>query len=240
MMAGSIRVGASGFSYKEWLGVFYPAKLPGPQMLAYYAERLPTVEINYTFRQMPRREMLERWASQTPASFRFALKAPQRITHDARLRGVEESVERFAAAAAGLGERLGPVLFQLPPDFARDLELLHDFMEMLNGRLRAAFEFRNRSWFHDSVLQTLRDCGAALCIAESERLISPVARTASYVYVRLRKEDYGDEALSEWARRLRGFAEEAEEIYVYFKHEVAAPEIARRLSQLIDAGTYPR
>ncbi len=239
MMVGNIRVGASGFSYKEWLGVFYPPKLPGPQMLSYYAQRLPTVEINYTFRQMPRREMLERWASQTPASFRFALKAPQRITHEARLRGVGESVERFVAAAAGLGERLGPVLFQLPPDFARDVELLQDFMEMLKGRLRAAFEFRNRSWFHDSVLQTLRDGGAALCIAESEKLISPMKRTASHVYVRLRKEDYGDEALSEWAARLRRFAEEAAEIYVYFKHEVAAPELASRLSQLVHAEAYP-
>jgi uncharacterized protein YecE (DUF72 family) len=237
-MAPKIRIGASGFSYKEWLGTFYPPKLPGPKMLSYYAERLSTVEINYTFRAMPRRAMLERWAQQTPAHFRFALKAPQRITHFARLRGTAETTGFFVTTAAALGERLGPALFQLPPDFARDVPLLRDFIAMLDGRVRAAFEFRNRSWFDDdSALQALRDGGAALCIAESDRLASPVERTAPYVYVRLRKETYDEDALRQWAARLERVGEGAEEVFVYFKHETGAPELAARLGRLLDDST---
>jgi uncharacterized protein YecE (DUF72 family) len=236
-MAARMRIGASGFSYKEWLGSFYPGKLPAGRMLVYYAERLPTVEINYTFRAMPRRAMLERWASATPADFRFALKAPQRITHFARLRDTADSVGYFAETAAALGERLGPVLFQLPPDLARDDALLRDFLATLGGRLRAAFEFRNRSWFDDSVLQALSDGGAALCIAESDRLQSPVERTAPFVYVRLRKESYDEAALVQWAERLaRLGAAGADEVYVYFKHEVAAPALAARLTSLLADG----
>ncbi len=233
-MAAQVRIGASGFSYKEWLGVFYPPKLPGARMLAHYAERLPTVEINYTFRAMPRRAMLERWAGETPAHFRFALKAPQRITHLARLRNSTETVGYFAETAAALGERLGPALFQLPPDFGRDVPLLRDFLAILGTRLRAAFEFRNRSWFDDSVLQALSDGGAALCIAESERLSTPVERTAPYVYVRLRRESYDDAALAQWAQQLIRLGKDAGEAYVYFKHEIAAPELAMRLASLID------
>ena len=233
-MALQVRIGASGFSYKEWLGAFYPPKLPGPKMLAYYAERLPTVEINYTFRAMPRRAMLERWAEQTPAHFRFALKAPQRVTHFARLRNTGETVGFFADTAGALGERLGPVLFQLPPDFSRDVGLLREFIAMLGGRVRAAFEFRNPSWFDgDAALQALSDGGAALCIAESDRLASPVERTAPYVYVRLRKETYDDEALREWSARLARVGEGAEEIFVYFKHETGAPDLAARLGRLL-------
>lgn len=238
MAAPQVRIGASGFSYKEWLGVFYPPKLPGARMLAYYAERLPTVEVNYTFRAMPRREMLERWAGETPAHFRFALKAPQRITHFARLRGVAESVGYFAETAAVLGERLGPALFQLPPDLGRDVALLRDFIATLGGRLRAAFEFRNRSWFDDSVLRALSDSGAALCVAESERLASPVERTAPYVYVRLRRESYDNAALAQWAARLVRLGEGASEVYVYFKHESAAPELAARLTSLLGDGSW--
>lgn len=232
-MAAKVRIGASGFSYKEWLGGFYPAKLPAARMLAYYAERLPTVEINYTFRAMPRRAMLERWAGQTPADFRFALKAPQRITHLARLRDTADSVGYFAETAATLGERLGPVLFQLPPDLTRDDGLLREFLAMLDGRMRAAFEFRNRSWFDSAVLKTLGDAGAALCIAESDRLQSPVERTASFVYARLRKESYEEAALVQWAARLRQLGDGADEIYVYFKHEAAAPALAARLTALL-------
>lgn len=232
-MAARVRIGASGFSYKEWLGSFYPATLPAVRMLAYYAERLLTVEINYTFRAMPRRAMLERWAGETPAGFRFTLKAPQRITHIARLRDTDDSAGYFAETAATLGARLGPTLFQLPPDMSRDDALLRDFLAMLGGRLRAAFEFRNRSWFDTAVLQILSDAGAALCIAESDRLQTPVERTAPFVYVRLRKESYDEAALAEWATRLRALGAEADEIYVYFKHEVAAPALAARLTSLL-------
>jgi uncharacterized protein YecE (DUF72 family) len=233
-MAGIIRIGASGFSYKEWLGNFYPPKLPGAQMLAYYAERLPTVEINYTFRAMPRRAMLEGWAAKTHGDFRFALKAPQRITHFARLRATKDSLDYFVDSAGVLGERLGPVLFQLPPDFKADLALLKDFLSEVDGRIRAAFEFRHNSWFDEATLATLHDGGAALCIAESDKMATPVERTARHVYVRLRKEGYDDSALELWAGRLRNFAREAAEIYVYFKHEVSAPSLAARLAKLVE------
>jgi len=234
-VAAQIRVGASGFSYKEWLGGFYPAKLPAAKMLPFYAERLSTVEINYTFRAMPKRSMLEGWSAKTPPDFRFALKAPQRITHFARLRGVSESLDYFIETAGALGGRLGPVLFQLPPDLARDDALLGDFVAQINGRVRAAFEFRHRSWFADAVLDLLRRADAALCVAESNKMESPVVRTAPHVYLRLRLEHYDDAALAAWAERIRTLAHDAQEVYVYFKHEAAAPDLAARLQRLLAA-----
>ena len=233
MRPAVIRIGTSGFSYKEWLGGFYPAKLAGPKMLPYYAERLSTAEINYTFRAMPRAAMLERWASMTPEHFRFALKAPQRITHLARLRGVEDTLAHFVSVSQALGERLGPVLFQLPPDFKRDVPLLVDFLAMLGARMRAAFEFRDRSWLDDAVFDALRAAGAALCIAESERLSTPLEQTAPYAYFRLRREDYDARALGAWAERLLRMAARCEELYVYFKHEQRAPGLALRLSEML-------
>ncbi len=176
MAKADILIGTSGFSYKEWLGGFYPQKLPATRMLEYYSERMPTVEINYTFRAMPKTTMLEGWASRTPASFRFALKAPQRITHFARLRDAKETTDTFIERASVMGERLGPALFQLPPDIKLDLPLLRDLLAILKGRIRAAFEFRNRSWFDDSVMTALADNGAALCIAETEKSRRPARR----------------------------------------------------------------
>jgi uncharacterized protein YecE (DUF72 family) len=231
-----IRIGASGFSYKEWLGHFYPEKLPGAEMLAYYAERLPTVEINYTFRRMPKAPMLEGWAKKTPPDFRFALKASQRITHFQRLRGIKEPLDYFIGIAGALGDRLGPVLFQLPPDLARDDALLTDFLGEVRGRVRAAFEFRNRSWFDDRVFEILRTNQAALCIAESEKFSSPIESTASHSYLRLRNETYDDAALEIWATRIRALAKSADEIYVFFKHESAAPDLAVRLTAMVTPG----
>jgi uncharacterized protein YecE (DUF72 family) len=232
-MSATIRIGTSGFSYKEWLGGFYPAKLPGPKMLAHYSQRLPTVEINYTFRAMPKREMLEKWAVQTPEHFRFALKAPQRITHFAKLKDVDNLVGHFAEVASSMGARLGPALFQLPPNFKRDVPLLRDFLAMLHGRLRPAFEFRDKSWFDDSVLAALREGGAALCIAESETIVSPVEVTAPFVYLRLRNEEYTAAESKQWAERISTMAAGAEEIYIFFKHETSAPDRAFRLRELL-------
>jgi uncharacterized protein YecE (DUF72 family) len=232
-MAAYIRVGASGFSYKEWLGKFYPARLAGAKMLTFYAERLPTVEINYTFRAMPRRAMLEGWAAKTPANFRFALKAPQRITHFARLRGTRETLDYFIETASALGERLGPVLFQLPPDFSRDDALLADFLGHVALRVKPAFEFRHPSWFDDAVFQLLREGGAALCVAETDQLTSPIIQTAPHVYLRLRKEAYDAGMLATWAEKIRRIAAGAQDIYIYFKHEAAAPELAATLTQLL-------
>jgi len=232
-MSAVIRAGASGFSYKEWLGGFYPAKLPAIEMLPFYAERLPTVEVNYTFRAMPRRSMLEGWAAKTPDSFRFALKAPQRITHFARLRGVEENLNHFIDTAQALGERLGPILFQLPPNLQRDDQLLKDFLVLIRGRAQTAFEFRNPSWFEDAVMDLLHRRDAALCIEESDKIASPVVRTADHVYLRLRKVEYDDAALADWAEKIHKLADGAREIYIYFKHEAAAPTLARRMLTLL-------
>jgi uncharacterized protein YecE (DUF72 family) len=232
-VAGEIRVGASGFSYKEWLGGFYPAKLAGAKMLEFYSTRLATVEINYTFRAMPRRSMLAGWVEKTPQNFRFALKAPQRITHFARLRGSRETLDYFIETASALGEKLGPVLFQLPPDLARDDALLDDFIAQLGSRVRAAFEFRHRSWFDETVLALLRRHQVALCVAESGKLSSPVAITAPFAYLRLRQEDYDDDALAAWAERIRRLTSGGQEAYIYFKHEAAAPELAAKLQTLL-------
>ncbi len=232
-----VRIGASGFSYKEWLGHFYPAKLAGAKMLAYYAERLPTVEINYTFRRMPKASMFEGWVTKTPPEFRFALKAPQRITHFSRLRDTAKSLDYFVEVAGALADRLGPVLFQLPPDLPRDDALLIDFLGELDGRVQAAFEFRNRSWFDDRVFEILRSSKTALCISESERLASPIECTASHAYLRLRMETYDDAALEVWAARIRAMARTADEIYIFFKHESAAPDLASRLSTMIDGSS---
>ena len=172
-MAAVIRIGASGFSYKEWLGAFYPAKLPGPRMLGFYAEKLPTVEINYTSRALPRRAMLEGWAAKTPDNFRFALKAPRRITHFARLRSTAETLDYFLATATALNERLGPILFQLPPDMECDPALLQAFLDQLAQRAQAAFEFRHVSWFNDDIYSLLRNYQAAFVITESATIKTP-------------------------------------------------------------------
>jgi uncharacterized protein YecE (DUF72 family) len=231
MPTSNIFIGTSGFSYKEWLGGFYPEKLPGAKMLEYYAERMPTVEINYTFRAMPSTKMLEGWSARTPAHFRFALKAPQRITHFARLRDAKETTDTFIERASVMGDHLAPALFQLPPDLKLDLPLLRDFLVILKGRIRSAFEFRNQSWFDDSVLSALHDNGAALCIAETDKLAAPLERTAPYVYVRLRREAYDDAALDAWARNLERLASDADKVFVYFKHESSAPALAQRLRE---------
>ncbi|MGH7916239.1 MAG: DUF72 domain-containing protein [Candidatus Binataceae bacterium] len=227
-----IRIGTSGFSYKEWLEGFYPAKLAGNKMLGFYAQRLPTVEINYTFRAMPRRTTLETWASQVPENFRFALKAPQRFTHYARLRVERDALDYFIATVSALGERLGPILFQLPPDFTCDTALLNEFLGRVDGRVRPAFEFRHPSWFNDTALEVMRRHDAALCIAESEKLTCPVVRTAPHLYLRLRKENYDEAQLEGWAERIRAHAN-ATEIYVFFKHETSAPELALRLAAMV-------
>jgi uncharacterized protein YecE (DUF72 family) len=232
-MAAVIRIGASGFSYKEWLGHFYPEKLPGTRMLAYYAERLPTVEINYTFRALPRRAMLEGWVAKTPDEFQFALKAPQRITHFARLRTSGDTLDYFLETAGALGRRLGPILFQLPPDMVCDMALLEAFMTQLARRVEAAFEFRNKSWFNDEVYRLLRAHRAAMVIAESATIKTPIVTTAPHVYIRLRMEAYDDPALMRWAEVLRELGAAAEAIYVFFKHEASAPELAMRLAQMV-------
>jgi uncharacterized protein YecE (DUF72 family) len=237
-----VRIGTSGFSYKEWVGSFYPPRTPGNKMLAYYAARMPTVEINYTFRAMPRPQMLEGWLRETPADFRFALKASQRITHHARLRNTEHDLDYFVSVARNLNGRLGPTLFQLPPGFKKDVPLLREFLAHLDGRLTAAFEFRDSSWFDDAVFSALGEATSAVCIAESEKLSTPVVLTAPYTYLRLRRETYDESGLAQWADGIADMDAQERDIYVYLKHELAAPGLASRLRAMVDQrlGTAPQ
>jgi uncharacterized protein YecE (DUF72 family) len=222
--------GASGYSFKEWKGGFYPADLKAEAMLGWYSARLPTVEINNTFYRMPRSDVLENWAKSTPPAFRFAIKASRRITHFAQLKvdAAAESVAFLYRTLDALGTKRGPVLFQLPPFLKKDLPRLVDFLALLPEGHRAAFEFRNDSWFTNDVYEALRSAGAALCLSEREdNAPPPLVETAPWGYVRLRLETYSDDALHLWAARLlqTGW----QEIYAYFMHEPTAPAYAQAL-----------
>jgi len=219
-----VLAGTSGFSYKEWKGSFYPEDLPAERMLAYYAERLPAVEVNNTFYRMPKPALLESWAAEVPAEFRFVLKASQRITHFKRLKEAGSEVEYFFGVASTLKERLGPALFQLPPNLKKDLPRLEGFLQTLPAGARAAFEFRHASWFEDDVFGALRARGAALCVAEDEELATPLVATADWGYLRLRRQDYDAGAVTAWAAKVK--AQPWTEAFVFFKHE--------------DAGSGPR
>lgn len=230
-------VGTSGYSYPEWKGRFYPAKFPANKMLGFYAERFRTVEVNNTFYRAPTARLLETWAGQVPEEFRFVLKAPQEITHVRRLAGAGEPVAALIETASVLGDRLGPVLFQLPPTLQKNLALLDDFL----GRMpacRAAFEFRHPSWFTEDVFELLRDHQAAMCVADAgDELDVPFVPTADWGYLRLRRPEYDDAALSEWAARLR--TQGWREAFVFFKHEDAGtgPRLAARLLELLANGS---
>jgi uncharacterized protein YecE (DUF72 family) len=222
--------GASGYSFKEWKGSFYPESMKPDGMLAWYAGRLPTVEINNTFYQMPKVSVLENWAKSTPEGFRFAIKASRRITHMARLKAdtAADSVAYLYKNLAALGAKRGPVLFQLPPFMKKDLPRLSEFLRLLPEGHAAAFEFRNASWFADDVYDALKGAGAALCLSEREdNAPPPLVETASWGYIRLRLETYLDGDLEQWARSLASTA--WREIYVYFMHEPTAPAYAQTL-----------
>ncbi|MFC5576503.1 DUF72 domain-containing protein [Lysobacter niabensis] len=223
-------VGASGYSYKEWKGSFYPETIKPDGMLAFYAQHLSTVEINNTFYQMPKASVLEHWSQAVPEVFRFAIKASRRITHDARLKAdaAADSVAYLYRTLETLGDRRGPVLYQLPPFLKKDLPRLQDFLGVLPAGHRAAFEFRHDSWFDDDVYAALQAAGAALCLSEREDdTPPPLVETASWGYVRLRLEEYSDTAFAQWAARLRSTA--WQDIHVYFMHEPTAPAYAQAL-----------
>lgn len=224
-------VGTSGYNYAEWKGSFYPDTISSKKMLPYYADRLPTVEINYTFYRMPTERLLRGWADATPGYFRFTLKAPRRITHDARLRECETVTSAFCEASATLGGRLAALLFQLPPSFKKDVSTLGGFLDALPPGARAAFEFRHASWHDDEVYACLRQHGQALCVADSGRLSTPVVTTADHAYFRLRDEGYEDTDIDRWAETIVGATTSCEQVFVYFKHEDrgTGPVFARRL-----------
>jgi uncharacterized protein YecE (DUF72 family) len=235
-MTAQLWVGASGYSYKEWKGSFYPDDIKPDAMLAFYAQRLPSVEVNNTFYQMPKASVLEHWAEATPEHFRFAIKASRRISHDARLKAdaAADSVDYLYRTLATLGAKRGPVLFQLPPFLKKDLPRLRDFLQVLPDDHRAAFEFRNASWFDDDVYAALKDAGAALCLSEREDdAPPPLVETAPWGYLRLRLEQYSDDDLAQWAQRLA--ATSWQDIHVYFMHESTAPPYAQTLLKLAAA-----
>jgi uncharacterized protein YecE (DUF72 family) len=229
-----VLVGTSGYNYPEWRGSFYPEKFSTDKMLAYYAERFPTVEINYTFYRLPTEKLLTGWAAGTPEHFSFTLKAPRRITHDAKLQRCEEITQAFCRAAGTLGAKLAVLLFQLPPTSKKDAGVLRDFAELLPDGIRAAFEFRHTSWFDGDVFEILRARNLALCIADSEKLSAPVEITADYAYFRLRDEGYQQADIERWAGIIRQLSG-VRDAFVYFKHEEQGlgPEFAKRLMALV-------
>jgi uncharacterized protein YecE (DUF72 family) len=233
----NILVGTSGWSYKEWKGSFYPAKLPAEEMLRFYAGRFPTVEVNNSFYRIPAERVLAGWAEQVPPGFRFVLKASRRITHNNRLNDEDGSLGYFLRAINPLGERLGPTLFQLPPTFKQDLDRLQSFLDKLPRRWRAAVEFRHESWFDDQVYDLLRARRVALVAVdedESEGPGSPLVPTASWGYARLRRSQYGETALEEWVGRLR--QQPWSEAYVFLKHEDGSPngpDAAARIQEIL-------
>jgi uncharacterized protein YecE (DUF72 family) len=229
----SFWIGTSGYNYPEWKGSFYPEKLPSAKMLPYYAERFPTVEINYTFYRAPNEKILDGWNKATPERFKLTLKAPRRITHDRRLRDCGDLVRQFLETAATLGPKLGAVLFQLPPNLKKDTALLDAFLETFPPRVCAAFEFRHESWLDDETYERLRARNLALCLADSERLSTPVVVTADYGYFRLRDEGYTPDDIARWGDVMRERASAWREVFAYFKHEQEGkgPEFARLLMQ---------
>ncbi len=225
-------IGTSGFAYKQWSPSFYPKGLPGSEMLRYYAEHFRAVEINKTFRQMPTESELSQWAADVPDGFIFSLKAPQLITHRKRLKEVEEPVARLIQVAGALDDHRGPFLFQLPPNFKKDLARLESFLALVPTGDRIALEFRHPSWFDDEVFDALRNRGAALCIAHGEKLDTPLVATADWGYLRLRQVNYTDDALAEWANSIG--AQQWSWAYVFFKHEDTGtgPVLAKRLNEI--------
>jgi uncharacterized protein YecE (DUF72 family) len=230
----NVWIGTSGFQYAEWKGNFYPEDLPTAKMLPFYAERFSTTEINYTFHRIPAPKTIDNWKTQTPEKFRFALKAPQKITHWSKLCDCSDTLEYFVKVAGGLAERLGPFLFQLPPNFKKDADVLSSFFRELPS-IRAAFEFRHESWFDDEILELLRSRNIALCIADTDALATPKRITATYGYLRLRREDYTKSDVERWADFVREQESKWNDTFIYFKHEESGigPKLARQMTELL-------
>jgi uncharacterized protein YecE (DUF72 family) len=228
-----VRVGTSGYQYKFWRGHFYPEKCKEAEMLAEFGKKLETVEINNTFYRMPKRDVVARWAAQVPGDFRFAIKASRRITHIKRLKEVEEDLGYLLQVVQPLGDKLAAVLFQLPPNLKQDLTRLDRLLAALPEGARAALEFRHESWFEDAVYERLRGRDVALCISdegEGEKA-TPFVATASFGYLRLRREVYAEAEFAELAARIR--AQSWREAFAYFKHEADAPELAAKLQSAL-------
>jgi uncharacterized protein YecE (DUF72 family) len=231
--------GTSGFSYDEWHGRFYPADLPAADRLGSYSTRLASVEINNTFYQTPKAPLFERWRAQVPQGFTFALKAPRRITHIQRLKGSAESLGYFWNAASALGDKLGPVLFQLPPFARKDAALLAEFLASLPAALRPAFEFRHESWFDDEIYALLRGRNAALCAGDAEDgdRSPPLVPTADFGYLRLRAPSYDAAGLRAWSQKI--LIQPWAEAFAFLKHEVLGPDYAAFLAAVAEGKPEP-
>lgn len=228
-----IFVGTSGFSYREWKGKFYPERIAAKEMLHFYGQRLTAVEINNTFYRMPNEGVLTSWAEQVPAAFVFALKAPQIITHLKRLRDVDAETGYFFKMVSMLGRKLGPVLFQFPPNFPANRPRLAAFLDLIPGQILCAFEFRHPSWRDPGILDLLRGRERSLCLADlDENPVEEIISTAAWGYLRLRRSDYTAADLSIWLQKILG--QKWEKAFVFFKHEEAAkgPEMAVRFREL--------
>ena len=213
-----ILAGTSGYAFKEWKGNFYPQDLKDDRILGYYASKFPAVEINNTFYRLPRENVLREWAAQVPETFTFALKASQRITHYARLKEESASLVDFLLKnTALLGDRLGPILFQLPPNLQKDVSRFRGFLGLLPADRRYVFEFRHESWFDDEVYAAMRERDIAMCIAEQEDFRCPVVSTSTWGYLRLHKLDYNSGELVDWAKCVTG--QQWQQAYVFFKHD---------------------
>jgi len=228
-----LHVGTSGYSYKEWKGNFYPEDLPAKEMLSYYSRRLPAVEINNTFYRLPQPSMIENWKAQVPSSFRFSIKATQRITHIKRLNNVADETKYLLETASLLEQRLGVVLFQLPPNFKKDVERLKAFLDLLKPDLPTAFEFRHESWFDDETLALLRERDCALVVSDTdEKPLTEIISTARWGYLRLRRTAYDENDLVEWMKRVQD--QKWKDAFVFFKHEDEGtePKLAAQFLEL--------
>ncbi|PYS63586.1 MAG: DUF72 domain-containing protein [Acidobacteria bacterium] len=228
-----LHVGTSGYSYKEWKGNFYPEDLPAKEMLSYYSRRLPAVEINNTFYRLPQATMIENWKEQVPDEFRFSIKATQRITHIKRLNNVVEETKYLLDTSGLLGERLGVVFFQLPPNMKKDSGRLKSFLEFLPSDTRVAFEFRHETWFDDETFDLLRKKDRALVVSDTdEKPLSEIIGTAGWGYLRLRRTSYNENDLDDWMKRVKD--QKWKDAFVFFKHEDegVGPKLAARFLEL--------
>ena len=229
----NLHVGTSGYSYKEWKGNFYPEDLPAKEMLSYYSRRLPAVEINNTFYRLPQASMIENWRAQVPDEFRFSIKATQRITHIKRLNNVAEETKYLLGTSGLLGERLGVVLFQLPPNMKKDSGRLKSFLELLPSDTRAAFEFRHETWFDDETFDLLNKKDCALVVSDTDdKPLSEIITTAGWGYLRLRRTAYNENDLVDWMKRVKD--QKWEDAFVFFKHEDegTGPKLAAQFLEL--------
>lgn len=240
-MSAAIRIGTSGWHYKHWLGEFYPEKLAGSKMLTHYYQTFDTVEINNSFYMLPKVETLRSWRDCTPANFEFAIKASRFLTHNKKLKEPENALQNFLPRAEALGEKLGPILFQLPPKWRLNLDRLAEFLAALPKYHRYTFEFREPSWLVQPVYDLLGKHNAAFCIYELSGFHSPLEITADWTYVRLHgpggkyQGSYSDAALRGWAKRIRDWRE-MKRIYIYFDNDQAgyAAQNALALKQLVE------